>query len=83
VFWENPDGNMNLSLDASDRVVDPEFCDPESDDFTVMNTSPCLPENSLGCGLIGALQEGCGTISIEETSWGKIKNRYRGSAEPR
>jgi hypothetical protein len=32
---------------------------------------------SLGCGLIGALGQGCGAVAIEPWSWGKIKGAYR------
>ena len=39
--------------------VDPTFCDPVAGDYTVEDTSPCLPAQSGGCGLIGALGEGC------------------------
>lgn len=83
VFWQNPVGNANFPLDPSDRDIDPDFCDPLSDDFTVHTSSPCLPPNSLGCGLIGAFGEGCGSVSIERMTWGRIKNLYRGSEGPR
>ncbi len=39
--------------------VDPQFCDMEAGDFNVGSLSPCAPENSGGCGLIGALGDGC------------------------
>jgi hypothetical protein len=79
VFWENEGGDaVGSELDPTDRIVDPEFCDVEQDDFTVTGTSPCLPENSMGCGLIGALGQGCGVVSVEETSWARIKMRYSG-----
>lgn len=82
VFWSNPDGDIeNFNYGPNDRVVDPEFCDPESGDFSVNETSPCLPENSGPCGLIGALGQGCGQIAVEAESWGQIKNRYRGEVD--
>jgi parallel beta-helix repeat protein len=37
---------------------DPLFCEPDSLDFTLENASPCL--DAPGCGLVGALGEGCG-----------------------
>jgi hypothetical protein len=78
VFWENAEGNGDgYVLSPTDREVDPEFCDPEKLDFTLSSTSPCLPANSLGCGLIGALDEGCGMISVDQRSWGSIKGLYR------
>jgi len=85
VFWANEDGNgAGYELGPTDQEVDPEFCDAENSDLTVSVTSPCLPENSMGCGLIGAFGQGCGTVSIERTSWGRIKSKYllRGVAEP-
>ena len=42
---------------------------------------PCLPTDPSGCGQIGAFGQGCGTISVESTSWGKIKGFYREDAE--
>jgi hypothetical protein len=78
VFWDNPGGEtFGFSLSPTDRVIDPEFCDPEDGDLTLSPLSPCLPPNSLGCGLIGALGEGCGIVSIEPESWSLIKSRYR------
>lgn len=46
--------NGNFSLD-------PLFCEPDSLDFTLAASSPCL--SALGCGLVGAFGEGCGTGS--------------------
>jgi predicted outer membrane repeat protein len=78
VFWENEGGTIQgAPLDATDRITDPLFCDAEGYDLTVSSLSPCLPVNSLGCGLIGALGQGCGAVSIEPMSWGQIKGAYR------
>ena len=80
VFWDNSDGDASgFDLDATDRVIDPEFCDPVVGDFTLRSTSPCLPGNSGGCGLIGPFGAGCGVISVSPESWGTIKARYRGT----
>jgi hypothetical protein len=49
----------------------------QDNDLTVSSLSPCLPANSLGCGLIGALGQGCGTVAIQPMSWGQIKGAYR------
>ncbi len=56
--------------------ADPIFCDPTLLDFTIREDSPCAPEYSA-CGLIGALPVGCEALSIQPSSWGKIKARYR------
>jgi hypothetical protein len=76
VFWENPQG-IGYPLDPTDREIDPLFCDQEAGDFTLREGSPCLPEDPFGCGLVGALGQGCGAVSIESKSWGAIKGLYR------
>jgi len=78
VYWNNPQGNVvGFALDETDREVDPLFCDPENGNLTLDSLSPCLPENSLGCGLIGATEQGCGTVSIAPSTWAGIKAAYR------
>jgi hypothetical protein len=76
VFWANSDG-PGIPLSATDREMDPEFCDPMNGDFTVRDSSPCVEPHSEGCGQVGAFPAGCGTISVESVSWGKIKDYYR------
>jgi Right handed beta helix region len=76
VFWDNV-GGLGIPLGPTDRIADPQFCDPENRDYTLQPTSPCLPDLSLGCGLIGALGQGCGAISVTPQSWGKIKSSFR------
>ncbi|MBZ0266569.1 right-handed parallel beta-helix repeat-containing protein, partial [bacterium] len=80
VFWDNADG-IGLDLDPTDRIVDPQFCDPDNRDYTLQATSPCLPPLSLGCDLIGALEQGCGTISVTPSTWGRIKSNFRTGEE--
>jgi hypothetical protein len=78
LFWNNPDGDaLGYVFQPTDVFADPLFCDPDMRDFTVSVESPCLPEHSNGCGLIGAFGEGCGVISVEDASWADIKARYR------
>jgi hypothetical protein len=78
VFWENPGGTVEgLVSGPRDVEVDPLFCDPENDDFTVHANSHCLPEHSDTCELIGAHGLGCGVIAVEGESWGGIKAKYR------
>jgi len=76
VYWDNPLG-IGIPLAPTDREVDPLFCDPAIYDLTLRTGSPCLPDDPLGCGLIGALGQGCGTVHVDESSWGKIKSLYR------
>jgi len=78
IYWNNPQGNVvGFALDETDREVDPLFCDPDNGNLTLDALSPCLPENSLGCGLIGATEQGCGTVSITPSTWAGIKAAYR------
>jgi len=76
LFWNNEDGDMNLPLAATDLQADPLYCDAPRDDLTVADNSPAA-WNTPGCGQIGALGPGCGAISVESESWGRIKGRYR------
>jgi hypothetical protein len=62
--------NGNFSADAL-------FCDPENGDYTIRSDSPCAPPGVTGCGLVGALPVGCGPVSVEPSTWGRIKNAYR------
>jgi len=43
--------------------ADPVFCDAGEGNYNLGTGSPCLPENSGSCGLIGALPGGCGGAS--------------------
>ena len=77
-YWENPDGNVGESNPyPTDIFVDPLFCDPENENWYLTKGSPCLPENSGECGLIGVFSVGCGTVNVERSSWGRIKELYR------
>jgi hypothetical protein len=78
-FWSNPDGDVDGFVPApTDIFVDPLFCDAKNDNFTLSSSSPCLPSGNEDCGLIGALGQGCGSVSIDRTSWGRLKSMYRG-----
>jgi hypothetical protein len=63
--------------------TNPLFCEPETcsaaptvaGDYRLAANSPCL--DAPGCGLIGALEQGCGPIPVEASSWGWIKSLYR------
>jgi len=49
-------------------ALDPEFCDRPGGDYRIAATSPCAPEQSGGCGLIGALTAGCGGVPVEDAA---------------
>jgi predicted outer membrane repeat protein len=61
-------------------AANPRFCDRNDDppDLALQTSSPCLGSGEGGVDM-GAhdASVACSTISIEETSWGKIKARYR------
>jgi len=76
-FFPDPTGtNGNISLD-------PQFCgdDPlESSNFYLQSDSPCAPGNhpdGYDCSLIGKYSVGCGSTSVREASWGKIKSIFK------
>jgi hypothetical protein len=56
---------------------DPQFCGPSTDDYSLFASSPCLNPPVPCVGPIGAEGQGCGAVSVEPTSWGKIKAAYR------
>jgi hypothetical protein len=56
---------------------DPLFCDRAGGDYTIHADSPCAPEHSGGCGLIGALPVGCGATAVGFTTWGAIKASFK------
>ncbi len=76
--------NLNGIVTYLDGNVftNPQFCAPEpctsaptlAGDYTLAASSPAL---LAPCGPIGALGEGCSTVSIEDWSWGRIKGVYR------
>lgn len=57
--------------------ADPRFCDPDAGDYALQEGSPYGEPGVPGCGRIGAHPVGCGAVSVEEATWGKIKSWYR------
>lgn len=57
-------------------TLDPLFCHANNGDFSLDSRSPCAPENSGSCGLIGAVPVGCGPVPVEPATWGRIKARF-------
>ncbi len=45
--------------------------------FALHADSPCAPEHSGGCGLVGAFGVACESTPVVEASWGTIKAMYR------
>jgi parallel beta-helix repeat protein len=77
------EGGGTITYGADNLFIDPLFCDPTdcndapttAADYRLAANSPCL--DAPGCGLIGALEQGCGAIPVEPSSWGWIKSLYR------
>ncbi len=63
-FWDNAGDDAICGIDGGGNFsADPEFCAPDpvaSGDFGIRSDSPCAPENSAGCGLVGAVPVACG-----------------------
>lgn len=52
--------------------ADPQFCDAQSGDYSVHETSLCLG-NAHDGGDIGAFGVGCGPVDVRNTTWGRLK----------
>lgn len=55
--------------------VDPQFCSEspsEDENWSIQCDSPCAPAQSA-CGLIGAVDVGCGSAPVEQCTWGGVK----------
>ncbi len=76
-FWNNAGGAANVPVSSSSFFADPRFCDLPSGDLTLRFASPCLPPGPTGCGNVGAFGASCGTVSVDDESWGRIKSLYR------
>lgn len=59
--------------------ADPLFCLDASPDqpYSLHADSPCAPEHSQGCDLVGAWEVGCDATAVQRASWGSIKALYR------
>lgn len=78
-------GSVDPAIDASatnfNFSLDPLFCGiPGSGNYFLQSTSPCLGANNPFEPLpfdIGPLGVGCGTVRVEERTWGGVKALYR------
>lgn len=85
--WNNGGDDYDFSGPVSDTSgnmsLPPLFCNPDGGDYSIASESPCAPEHSGGCGLIGALDVGCTATSVPAagsrvpTSWGRVKSLFR------
>lgn len=78
-------GYVDPAIDASANnfnfSLDPQFCGISgSGNYFLQSTSPCLGANNPFGPLpfdIGPLGVGCGTVRVEERTWGGVKALYR------
>ncbi len=77
LFWANDANFAGYTQGVSDLFEDPQFCDVPNDDYSLRSASPCAEANSPDCGQIGALGVGCGTVSVDRQSWGRLKSLFR------
>lgn len=77
--WGHIDVTCSIAQDGTQHgfwTIDPLFCDPLEYDFSVAGDSPCLPEHN-DCGmLIGAREQGCGSVATGDASWSSVKSLY-------
>jgi len=90
-IFGNEGGNWTSCLEDRYGILgniseNPLFCDPENDDLTLAEDSPCAPFTPPNeqCYLIGAWPVGCGPASVPDIAedpigitWGEIKARFR------
>jgi hypothetical protein len=83
-YWNNEGGDFFYEWFPSetDLFEDPLFCDAEALWFELRENSPCAPGVTEGCGQIGVSGVGCGTVSVEPRSWGRIKALFREEDRP-
>lgn len=80
-FWDNGGPDILLEDALCDTTgggnlfLDPDFCNPDADDYTVSSASPCAGKGS--CGPIGAYGVGCEAITVQPSTWSRIKNLVR------
>ena len=79
--WGNASGNWEGLPDptgtAGNLSESPRYCHAAGGNFTLAANSPMLPVGNACAVQIGAFGQGCGPISVQESSWGEIKARYR------
>ncbi len=70
-------GSIAPQLSTNGNISgDPLFC---SGDYWLRGNSPCAPGNhpdGNACGVIGVHPVGCGSVAVEEKSWGALKATY-------
>ncbi len=79
--WNNSGANYSGVADPTGTngniSADPQFCSAAEGNYSVAAGSPCHPDNSGGCGLIGALNDGCGGASDVPGGDGAVPAAFR------
>jgi len=73
----NAGGDSLCGSYSQNLFTDPLFCDLDAGDYTLALESPCAPDSNSCAVLIGALDVTCSFTPVEETTWGRLKDRYR------
>jgi len=81
-LYGNEGGDFVDCLEGANGVdgnfsADPFFCDAAAGDYALRPDSPCAPDGNPGCGLIGALDVGCGPSPVVSMGWGRLKACWR------
>jgi len=76
-IYGNVGGDSLCGFYGNNVFSDPLFCDAAVGDFTLHETSPCSPGNSMCGELIGALPVACGVSAAQTISWGRVKAKYK------
>jgi len=78
LVWNPLVSNTFLCGSALQVTADPWFCGAPlpARDFRVRSNSPAVLNTPCGV-LIGALDVGCGTSSVDPANWGQLKAMYR------
>jgi predicted outer membrane repeat protein len=81
-IFGNPDGDwtdcITLQQGLNDNLnANPAFCDMSGSDWHLASDSPCAPAQQPECGLIGAMDVGCGPTATHPATWGTVKQLFR------
>jgi predicted outer membrane repeat protein len=74
--WQNVpnyDGMADPTGSGGNISLDPLHCDPQMNDFTLHENSPCASANAGACGMIGAFDAACPPSAVEPATWGGVK----------
>ncbi len=74
-MWSNDSDYLGCVPGLNDFYLDPLLCDPTNGDFWLDCSSPCAAHPV--CGLVGAMDVGCGASRTYPTTWSSIKAIYR------